>query len=243
MPNPLHALVTALPNLLAAALPCPCALCGTEQAHSVCAACEHTLLAPQTRCQCCAIPLPYSSAERCGACLSQPPSYQRTITLGDYSYPAQRLVLGLKFGAQLPLARYLGQQLANATRQAVPPLLPLPELLIPIPLHPLRLRERGFNQAWEITRILARELQIPARADVLQRVLLHPAQASLSLKERQKNLRRAFAITDNAAVRGKHIGLVDDVMTTGTTVEEAARTLLRSGAASVTNFVALRTPH
>lgn len=118
-----------------------------------------------------------------------------------------------------------------------------PDRLIAVPLGQLRLRERGFNQALEIARPLSRALGISMDARLISRPHDTQAQALLHPDERRKNIRNAFLVTGNAIdrVRGQHIGVVDDVMTTGETLNELAATLKRFGAARVTNFVFART--
>ena len=114
--------------------------------------------------------------------------------------------------------------------------------MAPIPLTPARLAERGFNQAWELARRVAQRRGLRARSDALQRVLDTPPQAALSSTERRRNLRNAFAPAPGDALKGAHVALVDDVMTTGATVREAAAALLRGGALSVQVWVLARTP-
>jgi ComF family protein len=119
-----------------------------------------------------------------------------------------------------------------------------PDLIVPVPLSPARLAERGYNQAWELARRLARSTGVPARADVLQRVLDTPHQADLNRAQRLLNPRGAFTVPTRrrAAVAGLRIALVDDVLTTGATAREAAQALLRAGAAAVDVWVVARTP-
>ncbi len=177
------------------------------------------------------------SAGPCGACADDDP-IDATLTLGDYAPPFDRLVLGLKSGTRLPAAGWIATQLAAPMRAAGA----RPDLLLPIPLSPDRLAERGFNQAWEIVRPLARRLGIGASATVLARCRDTVSQRGLDQTERQANLRDAFTIHGGMPVTGLHIGLVDDVMTTGATLREAARVLKAHGAARVTALAALRTP-
>lgn len=157
-------------------------------------------------------------------------------------------MLALKFGGALPLADWLAAALAERwqamrdTARALPDPPALPDLLAPVPLSPRRLAARGFNQSWEIARPLARRLGVRARPALLARLRDTPAQASLDLPARQANLRDAFGLAPGGEVAGLHIGLVDDVMTSGATLGEAARVLKAHGAARVTLFVPLRTP-
>jgi len=118
----------------------------------------------------------------------------------------------------------------------------LPELLLPVPLSAQRLRSRGYNQAWEVTRRLGVQLGVPASVSVLHRLRDNPAQSALDREQRLENLQGAFRVADPARIAGRHIGVVDDVMTTGATLGEIATQLKRAGAARVTNCVVLRTP-
>ncbi len=223
-------------------LPCACALCGAVQRELVCAGCMGDL-APQLhrrRCIQCAIALEARHiARHCPACLAGMPDFDATVVIADYGWPLDHLVTGLKFRAQLPLAAWLAERLRDALTAAPGD---LPDLLLPVPLSAARLRSRGYNQAWEITRRLGGQLAIPAKADGLRRVRDNPAQASLDRAERLTNLHGAFEVTDAGSIAGRHIGVIDDVMTTGATLGEIATRLKRAGATHVTNVAALRTP-
>ena len=222
------------------AFPDSCRLCGMLGMDTVCALCQDSLLQPVHRCRQCALPLA-TDAGRCGACLRDTPPYARTLTLGDYAAPQAGLVTALKYRAELPVARWLAQQLAGAVRRELAPA-ERPALLLPVPLSRSRLQARGFNQAWEITRHLAAALDCAANPVALQRSRDTTPQPGLSLHARRANLRNAFTLPAPEAIRGEHIGLVDDVMTSGATLHAAARLLMRHGAARVTLLVALRTP-
>ena len=237
-----HALSAWFRTGLRHLLPCACALCGAVQGGLVCTGCMSDL-APQLhrrRCIQCAIALEARHAARhCRTCLAGAPDFDATIVIADYDWPLDHLVTGLKFRAQLPLAAWLAHQLGNALAAAPGD---LPDVLLPVPLSPARLRSRGYNQAWEIARRLARQLDIPGHANALHRVRDNPAQAMLDRAERLTNLHGAFVVAEPARIAGRHVGVVDDVMTTGTTLGEIATQLKRAGATRVTNVVALRTP-
>lgn len=223
-------------------LPCACALCGAVQRELVCAGCVEDLapLRHRRRCIQCAIALEVRHAARhCHACLAGVPDFDATVTIADYGWPLDHVVTGLKFRGQLPLAAWLADQLGDALTAAPHD---VPDLLLPVPLSPARLRSRGYNQAWEITRRLGPQLGIPTWANGLHRLRDNPAQATLDRAERLTNLHGAFAVSNPARIAGRHIGIVDDVMTTGTTLGEIATQLKRAGAVRVTNVVALRTP-
>lgn len=237
-----HALSAWFRTGLRHLLPCACALCGAVQGGLVCSGCIGDL-APQLhrrRCIQCAIALESRHAARhCHACLAGAPDFDATVVIADYDWPLDHLVTGLKFRAQLPLAAWLAGQLGNALAAAPGD---LPDVLLPVPLSPARLHSRGYNQAWEIARRLAHQLNIPAHVNALHRVRDNPAQATLDRAERLTNLLGAFVVAEPARIVGHHIGVVDDVMTTGTTLGEIATQLKRAGASRVTNVVALRTP-
>ena len=151
------------------------------------------------------------------------------------------LITQFKFHAALDLAPALTQRLLDTFGQSAEP---APALLLPIPLSAARLRERGYNQAWELTRRLARVLNCRADASLLLRVKDTPHQLALAPDQRAGNVRAAFAIEPRrrAELSGATVTLVDDVMTTGATVSEAARVLLQAGSARVHVWVVARTP-
>ena len=183
--------------------------------------------------------MPHPNAIICGTCLRAPPAFDATIVACDYAAPSDVLVQDLKFRSRLPLAQAFGQMLANA---ATKQLRHTPDMIIPVPLSEARLTQRGFNQAGEIARSLSRHTGIALRLQVCVRVRDTQPQAGLPLIERRVNMRGAFAVQLNASVRGQHVLLVDDVMTTGHTLNELAACLKRHGARRVTNAVFARTP-
>ncbi|WP_233575496.1 ComF family protein [Noviherbaspirillum saxi] len=196
------------------------------------------------RCRRCAIPLSLNVANdhECGDCLRQPPAFDATIAAVDYAAPADRMVLGLKFAARLELAPICAAMMRDAllTRSDMT----LPNFLCAVPLGQQRLAERGFNQALEVARPLSRSLGIRLIPELAFRQRDTHAQARLDPAERQKNVHDAFCLSAKTIdlVRSAHIGIVDDVMTTGQTMHELAVTLKRFGAARVTGIVFARTP-
>lgn len=230
--------------LARALLPCCCALCGGRCEAAVCAPCHADYVTPRRpRCRRCANPLAASDARHlCAGCIAHAPAFDATLAAADYAPPLDQLVLQLKFGARLALAPWFAQALRDAL--LAQPGFMLPNVLCPVPLGPARLVERGFNQALEIARPLARSLGIPLRARLAIRALDTRAQSSVAPGERKKNIRNAFILAPDALamVRGQHIGLVDDVMSSGHTLDELAATFKRFGAARVSNFVFARTP-
>jgi ComF family protein len=181
------------------------------------------------------------SGSVCGECLKRPPAFDATFVAVDYVPPVDQLVLALKFGHRLALAPLFARILHDALPQAQQTA--LPTVLTAVPLGPQRLLERGFNQALEIAKPLSRALGVKLDRGLVMRMRDTQAQAMLHPDERQKNIRGAFVIPDRATdrIRGQHIGLVDDVITTGETLNELAATLKRFGAARVTNFIFART--
>ena len=212
---------------------------------ALCCACRaHFFAPPARRCVACALTLSDSHANLCGTCLQSPPAFDATVVACDYAAPADMLVKALKFRARLPLADLFAQQLAQAMATQ---LSTRPSLMVPVPLSEARLTERGFNQAAEIARSLARRTGIPLQLHLCARIRDTRPQAGLPVGERRVNMRGAFTTLLNASalaeLRGRHVLLVDDVITTGHTLDELAACLKRQGAARVTNVVFARTPH
>ena len=227
---------------LPALLPSTCALCGASGRDTLCPGCRTQYVKPRKACCVqCAMPLTGGAAARCGACLDDAPSYDATVAAADYGAPLDQLVLALKFGGRLALAPLFAHLIRDALLHA--PQAPLPDLLIPVPLGERRLVERGFNQALEIARPLSQALGIRLAPRAAMRLRETDAQSTLHPEQRRKNMRGAFSVTPSFAgkLEGLHIGVVDDVMTTGETMNEVAATLKRFGAARVTNFVFART--
>ena len=229
--------------LLRMLMPSLCALCESGCDDVVCDACRAAYAAARpARCAQCGNPLHELAGGPglCGTCLRDPPAFDATVAAVDYAIPLDQLVLQLKFGARLALAPWFARQIRDAVLAR--PALPLPDLLCPVPLGPGRLVERGFNQALEIARPLAAALGVACHPALAQRTLDTQAQSGVSPGARARNVRGAFAVIDPDLVEGRHVGLVDDVMTSGHTLGELAATFKRFGAARVTNFVFARTP-
>ena len=192
-----------------------------------------------TRCPRCA--LPGTGVGDCGACLREPPPFTRCITVADYGFPWDRLISRFKFQGQPEGARLLADLLHQALQSAgLPPV----SCVLPVPLSAARLAERGYNQAWELAHRVAAHQHLPAEAGWLQRLRDTPHQVGLHRAERERNLRDAMWVTPAgaAALAGRPVALVDDVMTTGGTAAAATRALLAAGAASVQVWVLARTP-
>ena len=229
-------------------LPAQCALCGIGCPQVLCSPCRAQYLGQgrgqlRARCRQCANPLAdIEVALLCGRCLRQRPAYDATVTAFDYAAPVDQLLLQLKFGARLALAPLLAELLHVAIQQQQA--WDAPQLLCPVPLGPARLAERGFNQALEIARPLARLLQVPLQPRLAQRLRDTRAQSSVAPQERQANLAHAFAIAPEhgALLQGCHVGIVDDVMSSGHTVNALAAVCKSAGAARVSILGVARTP-
>lgn len=202
--------------------PIPCLLCGLPAADTpLCKACITELPWLETACPRCAMPL--QSAQICGHCLHSPPIQQHSFSLLRYQAAVPRCITGFKFHQQLQFADFFAALMAKQLEQRDT----LPECLIPIPLHTRRLRSRGFNQSLEVASRLGKTLNIACRPDLLRRVRNTPSQSQLHYRERQRNIRHAF--TSTTASLPRHVALIDDVMTSGQTVAEAARVLQAAG--------------
>jgi ComF family protein len=221
-------------------LPGLCVLCRDWCRGALCEPCRQRFAPLQARCSSCARTLP-AALPRCGACVRQASAFQRCITGADYTAPWDELIAGFKFHHKTELAAPLGELMQRAVEHADTP---RAALLLPVPLSRERLRERGYNQAWELARRLARRLRVAARADVLQRGRDTPHQVGMSRVEREHNLRDAFWVepAQRWRLQGAHVALIDDVLTTGATAHAAALALTRAGAARVDVWVVARTP-
>ena len=219
-------------RLLANALPGSCLLCSADSPPSlICTACQADLpLLPSARCPLCNDQTTHG--ERCGACLKETPHFDRTSACFRYDFPVDRIIHALKYGHQLAVADWLAGQMLETL--ATPDV----DLIIPLPLHSERLRERGFNQSAEIAGRLGKCLKLPVDRSTLLRTRATPPQAELPLKERHQNVRGAFECHGDFS--GRRILLVDDVMTTGATLNECARVLKLHGASTVRVAVAAR---
>ena len=204
----------------------------------LCHACMTGLPWLEQACRSCAIPL--TAPQRCGHCLQRPPPLAETHAACLYGAPLDRLLPRFKFHHDLAAGRLLSQLMAHAFR-SLPGAWPQPAALLPIPLHPRRLRQRGYDQALELARPLARALGLPLLDHALQRVRNTTPQSRLQAIERQRNLKDAFRVERNATLPA-HVVLVDDVMTTGATLHAAATALHLAGVPRVDAWVCARVP-
>ncbi|HET7403556.1 MAG TPA: ComF family protein [Usitatibacter sp.] len=213
-----------------------CLLCGAAGAASpVCGACERRLERIGAACRVCARPLPEPGT--CGACLERPPTFGSATAVFAYRFPLDRLVQRFKYAGDLALGRWLGEALADRVASAPAP---RPDVLVVPPLGSGRLRERGFNQALELARVVAARLALPVSRGGVVRVQEAAVQAALPRAARWANLRGAFRCQDD--FHGLDVAVVDDVLTTGATAEAMARALADAGARDVRIWAVARTP-
>jgi ComF family protein len=218
-----------------------CLLCGApgSDRRDICAACALELPAITHGCDVCAVPLPEldgaGHAVTCGRCLRRRPRYQYAHAAFVYAPPLDHLVQRFKFGGRLEYGRLLGQLFVECVADLSPSAV---DCLLPVPLHASRLHERGFNQALILARALSRAVSIPVARDLAIRDRATPVQTELNASQRSRNVRAAFSL--RGVVRGLRIAIVDDVLTTGATVEEVTRVLLRGGAAEVRVYALAR---
>lgn len=221
-------------------LPYHCLLCGAAgTGRDLCAGCCGDLPWLGVACLRCAAPLPsVCGPGACGRCLRRPPPQAETVAPFAYAFPVDQLLLKLKFGNALPPGRVLGELLGEFIgAQCAPPTLVLPDMIVPVPLHPKRLRERGYNQAVELARPIARALRVPLR-HACHRVRHTAPQSTLAGAERRRNLKGAFVA--DADVAGLSLAVVDDVYTTGNTIAAVTRALYAAGAARVVAWCVAR---
>jgi ComF family protein len=250
-------------------LPAHCQFCGEAQAGPVCAPCQADLPWNQPACPGCALPQAFSTGVSpvtgvplppageggtqggalggvralplpgllCPACQQKPRAFDAAFAAFRYAAPGSQALQGLKYGARFHEARWLAESLASTLRQRQAP---LPQRLIPVPLHRGRLLRRGYNQAQELARQLGKALNIPVAPGLARRLRATPDQIGLSAAQRRRNLRGAFAVS--TAVAGLHLALLDDVMTTGATLEELARACKAAGATRVEAWALARQP-
>lgn len=219
-------------SLAASVLAQDCLLCAAPgNSGALCSNCDAGL--PRLgieRCPLCALPTPGSAI--CGACLKQPPHFDATEAVFRYEFPIDRLIQSLKYARRLTSAEFFGTMLARI------PVSFRPDLILPVPLSAERLAQRGFNQALEIGRPTARALKMTQNIDCVRRNRDTPPQSQLAWKDRKKNIRHAFRCDTD--LDGKSVLVIDDVMTTGATLDELARILKAHGASRVENRVLAR---
>ena len=204
--------------------------CATH--HQSCPAPCHAQLPALTHARCPQCATPTTAAQLCGACIANPPAYASVSAAYQYAWPFSTLIQQFKYAGNLALAPMLAEALCASHPTPV-------DLIVPMPLGPARLRERGFNQALELARVASVLTNTPLNADACRRAHDRPPQAMLPWRERTKNIRGAFVY--NADLSGLRVAVVDDVMTTGATLNELARTLRKAGATEVHGWMVGRT--
>ncbi|MEW5771724.1 MAG: ComF family protein [Pseudomonadota bacterium] len=234
MSNPLIAAMNGCLYFAQNHLPHPCLLCGTTvRGRQLCPGCADDLpFLPAARCPRCALPSP--EGQVCGTCLRRPPAFDHAVAVFAYAFPVDALVRHCKYQGALEVAEFFAAAMAGQLSGHTDV-----DLILPMPLHPARLGERGFNQAAQIARHLAARLDLPWQATACERLRDTPPQAGLDLKARRRNLRGAFRC--GVDLVGRRVALVDDVMTSGASLNELAKEAKRAGAAEVSAWVVART--
>lgn len=205
-------------------LPSICALCHQYHAeqHAICLPCYQLLIPIGPACTHCALPLPDRHTPLCGHCCKKKPAIDQTIAAYQFVEPLRSLLHEFKYHEGL----YLSSLFASMIVDAISNMADRPQCLIPIPMHPKRLRQRGFNQAAEIAKKLGRALQLPYDMSHCKKIINTPPQAFLNAKQRRHNLQKAFS---SNPLPYQHVALVDDLLTTGSTANELAKVLKNQG--------------
>lgn len=216
-----------------------CLLC-LDRARSqiaLCDDCQSILPWQQQACLQCAMPLPSPHTSRCGQCIGAPPRFDQTISLFTYETPVMQMIRQLKFHHNLAIANMFAKLWIHTLIQNKTP---LPDCILPVPLHHKRLKERGFNQSLEIAKPIAKYFKIPIDTRTCIRIKNTKPQSSLPVKKRLINVANAFALTHS--VNYQHIAILDDVMTTGKTASEIAGLLRKAGVKKVDVWCCARVP-
>jgi len=222
-------------------LPSRCAVCHAWPSGAVCGDCVRQFGQLRTRCRTCAAILPQTMTQ-CGACLRQPPPLAAVFAAVDYDYPWAQMVRDFKFHADIAWARSFARMMRSTPW--VDPALEAADWIVPMPLSQQRLLERGFNQSAVLAGALGVGQDRKVRHDLLVRIRDTAAQSSLPRRDRHANVAQAFAVHPDwfTTLRGKKVVVVDDVMTTGASIQAAARALTQAGAAQIVALVFARTP-
>ncbi len=214
-----------------------CILCDAFSNQNLCHDCLKSLpRIPANHCPTCSKYTPFSQDQKCGACLFMPPAFTTTVAAFNYAFPIDALIHTLKYKMQLAIAPILAELLIDKLRSqaSTEP----PDLIVPMPLHSKRLQERGFNQALEISRYVARKMNITLSSHSCKRIKNTPPQIGLPWKARKKNVQNAFRCM--ADLSGKHVAVIDDVMTTGASLNALAQQLRKQGATKISNWIIAR---
>lgn len=227
------AFIRVITQFLDYVLPGMCLICGANaEKNNVCLACYQDLPILPNSCERCALFLPaHADSNACAFCLKSPPAFEKTFALFPYQAPIGGLIKHLKFKQDLASAKFFSDLLHEKILSTWYKNTSLPQLILPVPLHPLRLKRRGFNQAVEIARPLAKKLGLPLDLFGLKRIKDTAAQSGLSKKLRRMNIKSAFECQQKYG--NLCIALIDDVVTTGLTIREISRVLKINGAKTI----------
>lgn len=219
-----------------------CLLCDetSDNPYALCQACEMELPWLDEQCDTCALPLAMAGFT-CAACRRRPPAFSQVETPWHYGFPLDSLIRRFKHNSQWPYGRLLAELLGHWLSHRFNEGLPRPHVLLPVPMARARLRKRGFNQAQMLARWLSVALEIPWDGDLVLRPQDTQAQQELGAEARRNNLRQAFKLNPGRQIEGRHIALVDDVLTTGATAQALAQLLRQAGAARVDVYCLART--
>ncbi len=219
-----------------------CLLCAADLQHpgdsaALCPDCHAELPRNKHACPGCALPVTGGTTAVCGGCQRHPPHFDRAIAAFSYLSPLDHLLGRFKHAGNLTHGRLLAELLAGHLERVGPP---LPEVILPTPIHPARLRLRGFAQCTELARHLSKKMGIPWDGEALTKQRPTPPQQGLDRAARRRNVRGSFACTRDLPWR--HVAVVDDVITTGSTADEMARVLRRAGVHEISIWAVARTP-
>lgn len=224
-----------LKNVQYCLLPGTCIVCNRDSGRclDLCRKCEISLPRIERPCECCGLPLaPGTGSPHCGSCILHPPPFRYIVSAFDYAEPVDGLITAFKYGGKLAhgrvLAEYLHRKIMTFYRDG-----PLPELLVPMPLHHARLRQRGFNQAVEIAALLSHRFDIPLTRTRCYRQRNTAKQEGLNLQQRKSNLRGAFSLKAGSEPLPSRVAIVDDVVTSTASTRELSGTLRRAGVQEV----------
>lgn len=220
-------------NFMQSLLPKNCLLCLAPCEGDLCFACQESLpRLPSNHCPLCLLPM--MNSRICGHCLTHNPAWTRAIAALQYTFPVDALIRSLKYQENLSLAPVLANLLTAKLNH-----FPLPDFIIPVPLHPAKLQERGFNQTIEIGRHVSKHIRAPMLPQACVRAKDTLSQTELSWKKRRGNMQNAFKCITR--FEQKHVALLDDVMTSGATLNELAKSVRQQGASEVSVWVIART--
>lgn len=229
-----------LQRLITMIYPPRCVLCHAPGFNDmdICKHCYLELPWIESSCTRCALPLAADSGDQlsCGQCLRKPPAFDRSLSLFSYQKQAVTLIQQLKFRQKLACSRLLGGMLADSVQRSG---IELPDCIVPVPLNSRRLRQRGFNQSIELARPVARAINVPVDVQSVIRLRDTHAQTGLDKKQRRRNIRGAFDVV--RPLNADHVVILDDVVTTTSTVNELARVLKRAGVGRVDVWIIART--